>query len=94
MGRGLLGEAKEMLLCEKASEEFNAFAAISVVSLGQLYGGKLCAAVDRKHPRDIFDIDILLKNKGITKEIVQGFLLGLISGPRPPHELIKPNRLD
>ena len=44
INRGILGELVELQLCEKAQEEFNAFCAISVVSLGQLYGGKICAA--------------------------------------------------
>lgn len=29
---------------------------MSVVSLADLYGGKICAALDRQHPRDLFDV--------------------------------------
>jgi hypothetical protein len=34
-----------------------------------LYGGKLCAALDRQHPRDLFDVGLLLRNEGITPAI-------------------------
>jgi len=62
VGRGLLGEASKLQLCAAAQEEFDAFSAISVVSIGQLYGGKLCAALDRQHPRDFFDVRLQLDN--------------------------------
>ena len=42
-------------LCEKTQEEFYAFCEIDVVPIGQLYGGKICAALDRQHPRYLFD---------------------------------------
>jgi predicted nucleotidyltransferase component of viral defense system len=29
---------------------------IPVVSLEEVYGGKLVAALDRQHPRDLFDV--------------------------------------
>ena len=54
MGRGILGEPKKQILSEKTSEEYQAFVSIQVVPFGQLYGGKICAALDRQHPRDLF----------------------------------------
>lgn len=75
MNRGLFGNPEPRILCEKAQETFEAFCEISSVSLGQLYGGKICAALDRQHPRDLFDVKYLLENEGFTKEIKEGFLL-------------------
>lgn len=43
-----------------------------MVSLEQLYGGKICAALDRKHPRDLFDVKYLLENEGFTSDIKKG----------------------
>jgi hypothetical protein len=40
-----------------------------------LYGGKLCAALARQHPRDIFDIKVLMENEGITEEIRTALVL-------------------
>lgn len=51
--RGTIGSLSPMILCEKAQEEFDAFCSIQVVPMGQLYGGKICAALDRQHPRDL-----------------------------------------
>ena len=94
INRGVLGEIVELPLCENAQEEFNAFCAISVVSLGQLYGGKICAALDRQHPRDLFDVKYLLQNEGFTNDIKKGFVLCLLSSNRPLNEMLQPNLID
>jgi len=44
--RGILGSVTEKILCEKAQEKFDTFCSINIVPDGQLYGGKLCAAMD------------------------------------------------
>lgn len=94
VGRGLLGEPNKEPLCEAAQEQFDAFCAMPLVPLAQLYGGKLCAALDRQHPRDLFDVKLLLENEGFTDEIKQGFILGLVSSNRPTHEMLDPHLLD
>jgi len=62
--------------------------------MSQLYGGKLCAALDRQHPRDLFDVKLLLENEGFTEEIKRGFMFGLVGSSRPTHEMLAPNLLD
>jgi predicted nucleotidyltransferase component of viral defense system len=94
VGRGLIGEATKAQLCEAAQEQFDAFCAIPIVPLGQLYGGKLCAAMDRQHPRDLFDVKLLLENEGFTDDIKRGFIFGLVGSNRPTHEMLNPNLLD
>jgi len=94
VGRGLLGQPNKAPLCEAAQEQFDAFCAMPLVPLAQLYGGKLCAALDRQHPRDLFDVKLLLENEGFTDEIKQGFILGLVSSNRPTHEMLDPHLLD
>ena len=94
VGRGLLGEISKVQLCEAAQEKFDVFCTISLVPMAQLYGGKLCAALDRQHPRDLFDVKLLLENEGITNEIKRGFIFGLVSSNRPTHELLDPHLLD
>ena len=64
-----------------------------IAAIADLYGGKICAALDRQHPRDLFDVKQLLKT-GITEEIKKAFLVYLASHNRPMHELLQPNRLD
>jgi predicted nucleotidyltransferase component of viral defense system len=65
---------------------------IPVVSPEDLYGGKLCAAVDRQHPRDLFDIMQL--HEGITPGIRRAFVVYLSCGKRPIHELLFPQLRD
>jgi len=93
-GRGTLAEPQKMTLCERAQTDFDVFVAMNVVPFGQLFGGKICAALDRQHPRDLFDVKYLLDNEGFTEEVKQGFMLGLISSGRPLHEIIRPNFSD
>ncbi|PWJ56509.1 putative nucleotidyltransferase component of viral defense system [Dyadobacter jejuensis] len=94
VGRGSFKEPVKMRLCERAQEEFDVFAAISVVPFGQLFGGKICAALDRQHPRDLFDVKYLLSNEGFSDEVRQGFLFCLLGSDRPINEVIMPNFQD
>ena len=94
VGRGLLGEATKAQLCETAQEQFDVFCTMPIVPMGQLYGGKICAALDRQHPRDLFDVKLMFENEGFTDEIKHGFLLGLVSSNRPTHEILNPHFLD
>ena len=92
--RGTISPPIKMPLCQKAQEAFDAFCEITTVPIGQLYGGKICAALDRQHPRDLFDVKYLLENEGFTEEVKTGFLFGLLSSNRPLHEMLAPNLLD
>lgn len=56
--RGNVFPTQLMQIADSVQEEFGKFAAINVVSLAELYGGKICAAIDRQHPRDIFDVKL------------------------------------
>ncbi|MDA1370276.1 MAG: nucleotidyl transferase AbiEii/AbiGii toxin family protein [Proteobacteria bacterium] len=94
IGRGTIEAPSNMTLCDKAQSEFDVFCVAPVVPLGQLYGGKICAALDRQHPRDLFDVKYLLEAEGFSDEIRAGFLLCLISHDRPISEVIRPNFLD
>lgn len=94
VGRGTLDAPTEMQLCTKGQNDFDAFCAIQVVPIGQLYGGKICAALDRQHPRDLFDVKYLLDNEGFSEQVRKGFLFCLLCSDRPIHEVISPNFQD
>ena len=55
------------------------FAVATVVSDAELYGGKICAAVDRQHPRDLFDVQQLFDHDGLSEDVRLGFLVSLLS---------------
>lgn len=54
------------------------------LSVHDLYGGKICAALDRQHPRDLFDIGQLLNSTGLTEKNANS-LSGLSYQPQSPH---------
>lgn len=62
-----------------------------VVAFEDLFAGKLHAAVDRQHPRDLFDVKFLYRNEGLTDLLFRTFLIYVTSSGRPPHELIRPS---
>jgi len=78
--RGSLFGCEEKDLCRKAEEVFEKFVIAKTLSFAELYGSKICAALDRQHPRDIFDIMLLMKNEGITDQVRRAFLIYLIWG--------------
>jgi predicted nucleotidyltransferase component of viral defense system len=92
--RGTINDPNLLKVEKKVQESFGRFAAIKVVSMAELYGGKICAALDRQHPRDLFDVKLLLENEGLTEEIKYGFLVALISHMRPINELLNPTSID
>jgi predicted nucleotidyltransferase component of viral defense system len=67
------------------------FAEVPVVSFEDLFAGKIVAALDRQHPRDLFDIKYLLENEGITPRLKESFIVYLISHNRRILEILKPN---
>ena len=92
--RGTIKDPDLLKVDKKVQESLGRFAAIKVVSMAELYGGKICAALDRQHPRDLFDVKLLLDNEGLTEEIKTGFLVALISHMRPINELLNPAFID
>ncbi len=92
--RGLISPANERALSRKAQGIFEMFVVAKTASLADLYGGKICAALDRQHPRDFYDIMFLLNNEGVTEAVRKGFIAYLISHDRPMHEVIKPTMKD
>lgn len=92
--RGSVHMPVERGLSPKAGEKFRMAVSVKTLSDADLYGGKICAALDRQHPRDLFDIKVLLNNEGITPEIRRAFIVYLVSHGRPMHEVIDPVRKD
>lgn len=92
--RGHLWPPRQMQLVQAAQNEFGKFAQAQIISDAELFGGKICAALDRQHPRDLFDIHQLFANEGISPDTWLGFLAALLSHTRPIHELIRPNLQD
>jgi predicted nucleotidyltransferase component of viral defense system len=87
--RGTVYEPETRAVTEAVQDQFG-FAEIQVVSFADLYAGKLVAALDRQHPRDLFDVRDLLANEGITDELRRAFVVYMISHDRPMFEVLRP----
>lgn len=91
--RGTVREPSVLSVSASVEEEFG-FAETSVVHIDDLYAGKICAALDRQHPRDFFDIRGLLDNEGISDSLMNVFIVYLISSNQPIAKLLQPNLID
>jgi len=92
--RGNVFGTQDRDISPRAEEVFEKFVTSKIMSFEDVYGSKICAALDRQHPRDLFDIKLLLQNEGITKKTKKAFLVYLISNNRPIAELLEPHILD
>jgi len=92
--RGHLHPARLLQLNDTVQERFKKFAAIQVVSNASLFGEKICAALDRQHPRDLFDVHLLFQESGFNEEVKYGFIEALVSHMRTMYEVLKPHLLD
>lgn len=82
----------ELRSVSPAVESAFGFAEMNVVSFPDLYAGKIVAALDRQHPRDLFDIRDLLANEGIDDDLRRAFIVYLLSHGRPMSEVLAPTR--
>jgi len=83
--RGNVFGTQDRDISPRAEEVFEKFVTSKIMSFEDVYGSKICAALDRQHPRDLFDIKLLLQ---------KAFLVYLISNNRPIAELLEPHILD
>jgi len=81
--RGSVYPPEIKTLSKKAQDLFELSIQSRILSMDELYAGKICAALDRQHPRDLFDVHFLVKNEGLTTRIRRAFIVYLISHPRP-----------
>lgn len=89
--RSSLFSAVDIGLAPNAVNEFQKSITARCLNVADTYGSKICAALDRQHPRDLYDVKYLLENEGITPEVKDSFIFYLISHNRPINELLNPN---
>jgi predicted nucleotidyltransferase component of viral defense system len=92
--RGHLHPVRLLQVNDEVQDRFKKFAAIQVVSDAELYGGKICAALDRQHPRDLFDVYLLFQESGYNEDVKNGFIQALVSHMRTMNEVLEPHLLD
>jgi predicted nucleotidyltransferase component of viral defense system len=67
---------------------------LPVLAPDELYASKLVAALDRQHPRDLFDVWQLYESGDISDGMVECFVIYLAGHNRPPHEVLFGNDKD
>ena len=92
--RGSVYSSVNKRLCSKAEKLFELTISVNTLSFEDLYGGKIVAALDRQHPRDLFDIKLLFDNEGLTDKIRKAFIVYLISHNRSLIEVLNPGLQD
>ena len=78
MLRGHLLPTEEKSVCSAIQEHVGSVE-LQLLNNNEIFAGKLCAALDRQHPRDLFDVKFLLENEGINSELIDVFIIYLLS---------------
>lgn len=88
--RGTVLPVESRPLVPSAQELFTTDLAVPVLATAELYGSKLVAAMDRQHPRDIFDVMHMLDHFGWQASVIDCFVAYLAGHNRPVHEVLFP----
>jgi predicted nucleotidyltransferase component of viral defense system len=89
--RGVVFAPERHAVSPRVEDRFG-FAESNLVSFADLFAGKMVAALDRQHPRDLFDVRVLLATEGLPRPLIDAFLVYLVSHNRPMAEVLAPNR--
>lgn len=92
--RGTVLPVERKPLCAKTGDLFGVEFEAPILARDELYAGKLAAALDRQHPRDLFDVWQLYESGGLSDGMVECFVLYLAGHNRPPHEVLFGNDKD
>ena len=92
--RGSVYPPSRRAISPKARDLFEISVECQILSENELYAGKICAALDRQHPRDLFDVMMLLKYGNLSDAMRKAFIVYLISHDRPMVEVLNPGFTD
>lgn len=86
--RGVLMPTRQTSLGAAAQDRFTSGLTVPMLDYREVYGGKLAAAMDRQHPRDIFDVLKMYEKYGLDAAFVDCFVAYLAGHGRPVHEVL------
>lgn len=86
--RGTVLPPERWALTPRTAEMFSTELELPVLAAAELYGSKLVAAMDRQHPRDLFDVWQLFESDGLSDAAVECFVTYLAGHNRPTHEVL------
>ena len=86
--RGTVLPVERRSLRAEARRQFTTEWTAPVLATPELYGSKVVAALDRQHPRDLFDLLGLFESGSLSQEVVECFVCYLAGHNRPVHEVL------
>ena len=89
--RGTVLPPRTIMTSKTATKQFKSIE-MNVASFEDVYAGKISAALDRQHPRDLFDVMVLYEDKGLTDDLFRVFMVYVACSRRPIHELLAPTK--
>lgn len=92
--RGSVLPPERRMLTPATAEMFSTEVEVTTLAPDELYGSKIVAALDRQHPRDLFDIWKLFESDGMSDPAIECFVTYLAGHNRPPHEVLFGNDKD
>jgi len=92
--RGTVLPTERRPLSARTSDLFGVEFDVPLLAADELYAGKIVAALDRQHPRDLFDVWQLYEAGGTTVRMIECFVIYLAGHNRPIHEVLFGNDKD
>ena len=92
--RGTVHPTEIRMMTPRTADTFRAQCNMNCVSASEVLAGKICAALSRQLPRDLFDVRTMYKHGGVSDEIFNTFLVYIASDRRTPQALLNPRLLD
>lgn len=86
--RGTVLPVEKRPLSARTAEMFSVELSVPTLAVAELYGSKIVAALDRQHPRDLFDVAQMYEADGLTERMVECFVTYLAGHNRPMHEVL------
>jgi predicted nucleotidyltransferase component of viral defense system len=86
--RGTVLPVEKRPLSARTAEMFSVELSVPTLAVEELYGSKIVAALDRQHPRDLFDVAQMYEADGLTERTVECFVTYLAGHNRPMHEVL------
>lgn len=88
--RGSVFGSERRQIAPVVADQFG-YVEANLLAAPDIRAGKLCAELDRQHPRDIFDAEYIVDAGVMDDRLRTAFLVYLISHNRPISELLAPN---
>ena len=86
--RGSVLPVERRALSARISDLFGVEFELPVLAPDELYASKLVAALDRQHPRDLFDVHVMFESGGLGDGAIECFVTYLAGHNRPIHEVL------